>query len=210
MSNIDLGGGRVIFTVDRIVALTDGVFAIAMTLLVLNLSIPVIAPHMVQVDLPHRLLELWPKLLGYLISFIALGVCWLMHHRIFHYIQYADNTLLFLNIFFLMFIALVPFSTSLLTDYGEAQITFAVYGINLSALFILRYFMWDYAARKNHLIASDINPVLVKKLKFMPLPSSILILLAVGISFINVWAAAAILLLLLVWGMLVSRIWRIP
>ena len=72
------------FTTNRIEALTDGVFAIVMTLLVLDISIPEIVRSSVQAELPGRLLELWPKFYSYVLSFVVLGLMWISHRRIFH------------------------------------------------------------------------------------------------------------------------------
>jgi len=109
-------------TPNRLEFLTDGVFAIVMTLLVLEISIPEIAHPSLQVELPRRLLELWPKLYSYLLSFFVLGTLWTLHHRSFHSIKRSDNVLLWLNIFFLMFVALMPFTTSIVGNYGIGQL----------------------------------------------------------------------------------------
>jgi uncharacterized membrane protein len=79
--------------VHRVVALTDGVFAIVMTLLVLEIGVPEIAQTSLHAELPRRLLELWPKLLSYGISFVILGMFWYMHHVAFHHIKRSDNGL---------------------------------------------------------------------------------------------------------------------
>jgi uncharacterized membrane protein len=106
MSNLKAGRKGTLFTINRLEALTDGVFAIVMTLLVLDLSITGISQSSVQAELPRRLLELWPAFLSYAMSFIILGMIWLSHHRIFHYIRYSNPMLMWINILFLMFVAL--------------------------------------------------------------------------------------------------------
>jgi uncharacterized membrane protein len=197
------------FTINRIETLTDGVFAIVMTLLVLNLSIPEIAKTAAQSELPLKILQLWPKFLSYVISFFILGVMWVSHHHMFHYIKRTNNVLMWINICFLLFIALIPFSTALAGDYISAQFPFVVYGINLIPVFILRYELWAYATDKNRLVDNNIDQGVVRRLKLMPLIPGIILLLAIGISFLNVIAGYAVLTLMLVYGALSQRIFRI-
>jgi uncharacterized membrane protein len=94
---------------NRIEALTDGIFAVVMTLLVLDISVPQIASSHYNVgsvaaetELVKRLFDLWPKILGFGISFIILAIYWMAHHRQFHYIKHLDHTLVWINIIFLM------------------------------------------------------------------------------------------------------------
>ena len=94
---------------DRIVNLSDAVFAIAMTLLVLDLRVPDLPEGLVDSELPAALLSLWPKYLGYVLSFVVIGTFWVIHHSIFRSIRRYDRTLLWLNFLFLMFVAFVPF-----------------------------------------------------------------------------------------------------
>ena len=96
---------------DRIITLTDGVLAIVMTLLVLEIVVPELSRSEVATELPKRLLELLPDVWSYATSFIILGFFWIAHDDQFHYIKRANRTLLWLTIFYLMFIAFIPFST---------------------------------------------------------------------------------------------------
>ena len=102
----------------RIEAFSDGVFAIVITLLVIDLKVPQIAGD-ISVELGSRLFDLWPKLLSYLLSFVIVGVYWVAHHHVFHYICRVDRIALWLNLFFLMSVAFVPFPTALLGEYGS-------------------------------------------------------------------------------------------
>ncbi len=97
----------------RLLALADGVFAIAMTLLVLELGVEGIAKTANNAEVVHGLLEMWPKFLIYGLSFLILGIFRVIHQSIFDAIKRYDTTLIWLNILFLMFVALVPFSTAL-------------------------------------------------------------------------------------------------
>jgi TMEM175 potassium channel family protein len=116
---------------DRLVAFSDGVFAIAMTLLVLNLTVPTItgsAEHVNEV-LWDRLRDQWPELLSYAISFWVIGRFWLIHHRVFRLVRRADGLLLTLNLLLLGFIALIPWPTEMLGRYGDTTTAVVAYSV---------------------------------------------------------------------------------
>ena len=195
----------VFFATNRIEALTDGVFAIVMTLLVLELRIPEIADSAVPAELPQRILELWPKFLSYIVSFVVLGIMWISHHRTFHYIKRSDNRLLWVNLAFLMLVALVPFSTSLIGDYATAQFPFVVYGIHLFLIFLMRFTLWTYATGRYRLVMRDMDPRLLATCRLITIGGSVIILLAIGISFVSLVAGFAVLGLMLVYGVVTLR-----
>src|SRR5215471_13774083 len=102
---------------NRIEALSDGIFAIALTLLVLELHIPDLPPNASNVQVAPALFKLWPKFLTYVVSFISLGVYWIGHHNMYHAIRRADRVLLWFNILFFMCVLLLLFSTSFLNAF---------------------------------------------------------------------------------------------
>jgi uncharacterized membrane protein len=97
----------------RLEAFSDGVFAVAITLLVLEIKLPQVG----RVSLWHELEHQWPQFFGYVLSFITIGIYWSNHHNMFKYIQRANQTLLLLNLFFLMCIVFLPFTTGELAAY---------------------------------------------------------------------------------------------
>src|SRR5215208_4825219 len=97
----------------RVVAFTDGVFAVAATLLVFAIDVPV-GDH----DITGRVLDEWPDVLAYFLSFAVIGRLWLAHHRFFSVLHRFDPWLLRLNLLFISLVALVPFTTQLLSDHG--------------------------------------------------------------------------------------------
>lgn len=169
----------------RIEALTDGVFAIVMTLLVLELSIPVIAGTSAGTALSQRLLEMWPKYLGYLVSFLMLSLWWLSHHNLFEYVKRIDGRFLWLNLYFLMIVALIPFSTSLVAEYWGKQITAVIYGFNLLVPLILFQALWWYATTKHRLVDKDANVDFVKRDLKVALYIVLTFLVAMLLSFID-------------------------
>jgi uncharacterized membrane protein len=122
-------------TADRQKTLADGVFAIVMTLLVLELAIPEIHDGTNR-ELTQALEAMWPKFLAYTLSFMILGVFWLIHHFLFDNIAYYDSRLAWLNTLFLLFVALVPFTTSLLGEYLMEKTPTILYGIQLLIIFL--------------------------------------------------------------------------
>jgi len=139
---------------DRIKTLTDGVFAIAMTLLALSLELPQAQDPAGNFFIVDLLIKQYDLLYNYFLSFILLAFFWIDHHNQFHYYRETDNNHLWINLFLLMFVALVPFTTVVVGDYpqyGAADIIFAVNIILISLLNFLNY--W-YAKRCGYLIAS--------------------------------------------------------
>jgi uncharacterized membrane protein len=147
----------------RIEALSDGVFAIAMTLLVLDLHVPISAS---TPDLPDAIFKLWPQFVAYIVSFMVLAVYWIGHHNQFHWIEHSSRTLLWINIFFLMSIAFLPFSTSLLANYNKETMPVLIYGINVIFSGLALYAHWVYASGKGKLISSNISARAIYITKF--------------------------------------------
>ena len=155
-----------LITADRLKALADGVFAVAMTLLVLELVVPQIRDPSNQ-ELTHALLSTWPKFLAYVLSFLIAGIFWLVHHAIFDAIKHYDSTLAWINILFLLLVALIPFTTSLLGEYFLQKTSTIVYGAHLLLLFLGGFSLWSYSTSKHFLLVQDLDPGLVKGAKRM-------------------------------------------
>jgi len=166
---------------DRQKALADGTFAIVMTLLVLELAVPVIHDP-TNVELSHALASMWPKFLAYTLSFLVLGVFWLIHHFLFDSITYYDARLAWLNILFLLFVALVPFTTSLLGEYFLEKTPAIIYGIQLLVLFLMGFTIWSYSTSKK-LSDVEIDTKIVKGAKQMGYVYFIIRIFAVVIAF---------------------------
>ena len=122
------------FETTRIEALADGIFAVAMTLLVLDVKLPDGEIYASNRDLLMRMLSLEHHYVIYLVSFIVLGMFWVAHHAHFHYIRYVDHTLLWINLMFLFFITSVPFGTDLLGDNHQLTFPYFYYGCKVLLL----------------------------------------------------------------------------
>jgi len=174
-----------VLSTKRIEALTDGVFAIAMTLLVLSLEIPAIPEGAAAQVLPKLVLGLWPDFFNYALSFILLAKFWILHHRQFHFIKAIDQRLLWINILGLMFIALIPFSTSLIAQHGDVQVAAVFFHCNLLVIGSIFYIHWSYATGKRHLIDPDLSAQMILLNKKRNLVTPAISLVCIGLSFLT-------------------------
>lgn len=174
------------FTKNRIESLSDGIFSIVMTLIILELKIPVdIAHNLVDTELPVRLKGMLPQFEMYFVSFFLLGLFWMRHVTQYRYIREVDRVLLWINILFLMFVALVPFSINFLMDYPFHELAFLVYSINLTAIAYMLLIHWAYASYKN-LLTDDAEPALIKDINILIVATSLLFTSCIIISFVDV------------------------
>jgi len=172
-------------TTHRIEALTDGVFAIAMTLLVLNLALPEARLGLTHADLITLLSGQTDKFFNYALSFILLAIFWIRHHQQSHYVKKTDMAYLWMNIIFLMFIVLIPFSTSLIGDYSNEPLAHVFFGSNILILGTLLMLNWHYATGHNRLIVHDVDPRIVSSSRKRGLVTITVSILAIGIAFLN-------------------------
>lgn len=190
---------------DRIVNLSDGVFAIAITLLVLDIRAPDIPQGMVSSQLPGALLSLWPKYLSYVLSFVGISAFWLIHHSIFRPIRSYDRILLYLNLMFLMVVAFLPFPTSLLGEYGDRQLPVAIYAATLAVGRLLLTAIHWYSARNDRLVDEPQDPATVRYFLIRGLAIPAIFLLSIAISFFSVSAAILTWFVMLVVDAVVMR-----
>jgi uncharacterized membrane protein len=197
----------------RLEALSDGIFAFAMTLLVLSLTVPDIPTDQAPALLPGRVAEMWPEFVLFVIAFFILAGYWVSHHRILDKVRYIDGTLIRINNFLLLSIVLIPFTTSISGDYTHVLEAVLLFHVNLLASSLLLVVMGAYIARKRAVLAPEIEAddreALVRAFT-IPL----VILLAIGVSFLNpamsMWCYALIPFLLLAFKSLAKNIPRKP
>ena len=160
-------GKGLIFSKERLESLTDGVFAIIMTILVFNVSVPELIlfaeGEYTSERLSDRLLELWPDIVAYVVSFVTLSVYWVAHHRIFRWIVNVDRPLIWINVLFLMIMGLVPFSTALMTQYKDQQISVFIYSFNSILAGVIIYSLYQYAKRHLELVDTTVHALIKKR-----------------------------------------------
>lgn len=142
----------------RLESLVDGVFAVSMVLLALGLAASEAFRQPGQTDLARTLSQTWPKLLFYGLSFLVLGVFWILHQKQFRFIVGYDGVLLWINIIILLFVTLVPFSTFLLYDNYQEWLSIVFFGSNQIIICQLLFLNWCYASHKHRLIRPDTSP----------------------------------------------------
>jgi uncharacterized membrane protein len=171
----------------RTEAFSDGVFAVAITLLVLDIKIP----RTDDAFLVHALIQQWPQYLAYFFSFIMIGIYWMNHHHIFKYIRRVDQPLMLLNVMLLAWVALLPFGTGLLAAYvgrdrrlgQDAAFVFDVIALLCAISFSL---VWRYAVRHKELLEPDVNSDVIATLSSDYRNGSWFFVLALALTFVSV------------------------
>ncbi len=145
----------------RLEAFSDGVFAVAITLLVLNIQPP--PPDALPkggVELFNFLRDKWPIYLAFVTSFATIGIMWVNHHRLFTHIKRSDNNLLLLNLLLLLIIVFVPFPTALMAEYinqPDPRIAALLYSGTFFLMAVCFNLLWQYASYKNRLLDANVN-----------------------------------------------------
>lgn len=164
----------------RIEAFSDGVFAIAITLLILEIQVPPQTPHG---GLRNALVNLWPSYLAFLASFMTIGVMWLNHHRLFTLINKKDDGLIAFNLLLLLGVTWLPFPTALLAEHllgshADQQVAAVVYSGSFLALAIVFNVMWHYAIRAR-IVTDDVNVgAITKQYSMGPILYALLVVVA--------------------------------
>jgi len=180
----------------RVEAFSDGVFAVAITLLVLDLRVP---PDIKEDKLLVSLLQAWPTYLAFVTSFATIGIMWINHHRLFTHIKRTNTMLLLLNLLLLLMIVFVPFPTALLADYitsTNQQLVALIYSGTFVVLAILFNLLWHYATYKGRLLGKQADLSGVRAISRQYLFGPLLYGLALGLVWINVPASVILNLLL--------------
>ena len=149
-------------SLERVGAISDGLFAIAMTIIVLEIRVP--AGEHSNDAVAVALVDLAPRFLTYVLSFLTLGIFWNAQHTQLNYIARADRHFAWLQLAYLAVVALLPFSTSLLAEFIDVDLAFGVYWINLLALGVMLYVVWVYAERAG-LASPAVTPDISRALK---------------------------------------------
>ena len=172
------------FKKDRTEALTDGIFATVMTILVLSLVVPTITGSNASSTLQADIANLLPDLFAYVITFLFLGVLWVSHQNMFIHIETVDLRTLWINILLLLSVGLAPFTTALLGRYPLQPIAVLAYGINALAISVLFNVLWFYP-RRRHLTHEERHPEIIGKRSRVVLVGPAVYASAIIFSFID-------------------------
>ncbi|MCX6132346.1 MAG: TMEM175 family protein [Ignavibacteriales bacterium] len=181
---------------ERVILFSDAVFAIAITLLIIEIKVPSMHDGITnETDLLWAVARLAPKFLGFLISFLLVGMYWTRHHVLFGYVIDYTSKLLWLNLLFLLSIVLMPFSTGIFGEYSTPKtihyITpLAVYVLNFCYSGFTLFLLWRYVGNPANRVSDDsLTPEITRAAKTRAVVISSVFALTIPVAFINPWAA---------------------
>lgn len=180
----DIQNSDVWMTTKRIETLVDGIFAIAMTLLVLSLNVPQIPYPATNAIILKSLLGMSQQFFIYVMSFLLLASFWRINHSQFYIIKKTDQTILWINVIWLLLVALVPFSTNLIGDYGYLMVPVIFFDLNLFLIGVMFNLNWYYVNRKGF-IDENVDPKIIEYRKKINLALPITALIAIGLTSIS-------------------------
>ncbi len=196
------------FQVGRFITFSDGVFAIVITIMVFELKVPEVDKNISDTLLWNSLRTMGLKFLGFFISYAIVGHYWSVHHRIYGYALKYTTALLWINLAFLLAVALLPFSSALLGEYSShtnMQLPYAVYVLNVCLVALVNTWMWIYiSSPKRDLLTRKISKARIKLGVYRSLVIPVIFLLSFLVSLISPIISRFIVLLIpaiLLWGM---------
>jgi uncharacterized membrane protein len=189
---------------ERLIFLCDGVFAIAMTLLAVELALPQITSQG-EADLAQRLSALGPRYFSYALSFLVIATYWLSHQRIFRNVVRVDIRFVWLNVLLLMCVAFLPFPTSVIGNYGNDVAAVTLYAGTLAVTGLVLFAMWVYAAVGRRLLSQQVSAGVVQRYTVRLAAAPLIFLASIGIAQFDTniakfsWIAIAVVLNVLGW-----------
>jgi len=183
-------------TIARLTSFSDGVFAIAVTLLVFNLKVPHIPAADVHRLLPGVIRDMVPMFLTYVVTFLIIGIYWTFHHRMLNMVVRADGPFLWMNIWYLLAISFIPFPTALVGAYFREVTSFIFYIGSVIVVGAISATMLAYASGKRRLIKDSISAPMVKYLFFRQFTSIVVFLSAIPLAYFQLRLAQFYLFIL--------------
>jgi len=176
-------------SITRLTSFSDGVFAIAVTLLVFNLKVPHIPANLVHQQLPSAILGMVPNFSTYIISFLLVAIYWTFHHRMMNLVVRIDTPFLWMNIYYLLMISFIPFPSALFGSYSHETFSFVFYIGCMLMVNLMSMIMVTYASYKSRLIKKELPFAIVKYLFFRLFAAIIVFALAIPLAFYQLrWA----------------------
>ncbi len=193
----------------RVEAFSDGVFAVAITLLILNIQLPSAQTFKNDQAMWSFFGDQWPMLIAFVTSFATIGVMWLNHHKLFKHIRYVDNTLILLNLLLLLTIVFIPYPTALLAQqyihYPSQHAAAIIYSGTNILMAVGFNMLWRYASHKNHLLSKNADKeeveAITRQYRFGPL----LYIIIFALAWFSTLASIALILFLAIFFALPFR-----
>jgi len=183
-------------TTARLISFSDGVFAIAVTLLVFNLKVPEIPHASIHLLLPGLIKAMLPKFITYVITFLLVAVYWTFNHRMLNLVTHVDNTFIWMNIYYLLMISFMPFPSALYGSYPNEIFSFIFYIGSMVTVSSISIAMLWYASHNHRLINKELPTVVVKYLFYRLFFSITIFLLSIPLAFFRLeWARYSLFIL---------------
>ena len=177
----------------RLIAISDGVFSVALTLLVLEIRVPVLESIHSEKDLITAFLSLKSKFLVYFLAFMTTGIFWVGHSAQYKHIEQSNRNLNWINLLFLLAVTFLPFTTAFLGDYMQFKFALVVYWFNIFIMGLMLYINWIYAC-KNNLVNTETKDLVDKPLKRRIITAQTLYLIGAMLGFINPYLGITVII----------------
>jgi uncharacterized membrane protein len=168
----------------RLISLSDGVFAFAMTLLIVSIDVPDLSDEEARVHLAEDVLRLWPQMLSYVIGFLVIGLLWGSHRRLFSRVRDYDDALTKRNIVLLMLVAFLPFPTGVLGQYGNLAFPAIFYAAIIAAISVVFILILDHLDRHRELMTRGGSDFDFPRAKARHLVTSAIFLLSMPVAWV--------------------------
>ncbi|MBU1670788.1 MAG: DUF1211 domain-containing protein [Actinobacteria bacterium] len=173
-------------SLDRIQSFSDGVFAVAITLLILDVRLPTVPRGTTDnAALARALGNQWPHYVAYVISFLVIGAFWMGHHQLFNRLARHDQLFAWLNVIFLMGIVFIPYPTSILSEYGETRVATIFYAASLVTCGLLNLLLGAYASWHGRLLKKDVQMSEIRDSVLSNVTYIFVFAASIGIAFIS-------------------------
>ncbi len=190
----------------RVDALTDGIFAVAMTLLVIELKFPATLHITSQAQYISALTHLIPKFIGWIVSFMVLALFWWGHHRAFNRVRHVNGKLITLNVFFLLGVSFIPFASSLVGEYVQSYISQIIYAVALLYVAMMSRLIWNYIYSHPHLCSEPMTLGELHSARARSFMLAIICLLSIPVALVMPGAGNLAFLLMFFSGIVGRRI----
>src|SRR5689334_3739730 len=169
------------FSYERLITFTDGIFAIAITLLTLEIRVPEVQN---RAELGQAIINMIPQILIFIFSFLQVGLFWLAHHRMFQAIERTDNRLMGLSLFYLMLIAFIPVPADTLGHYGDVFPSVTFFALTLALVGVMEVVIWEYAVR-NGLLRADVTPLQISERRWRTISVALMFAVSILIAVVS-------------------------
>lgn len=188
---------------ERLIMFTDGIFAIAITLLALEIRVPDITN---RAELGQAIIDLLPQIFVFVYTFIQVGIFWLAHQRMFRYIARTDDRFMVLCVLYLMVIAFLPVPSAILARYGDQFPAVEFFAVTMLLVGVMEFLIWEYAVSNHRLVRPEITPLQITEQRWRTVNLIIIFSISIVIAFVSPLASMLFWFLLFVTRRLIS--WR--